>query len=40
MWAPEAITVPADAKAGVHSLWVTQKLEPSETIQRGIPVRS
>ncbi|MGH9223812.1 MAG: hypothetical protein ACRD2W_08525 [Acidimicrobiales bacterium] len=40
MWGPETITIPADAKAGIHSLWVTQKLEPSETIQRGIPVQT
>ena len=40
MWGPEAITIPADAKPGIHYRWVTQKLEPSETIQRGIPVRT
>ena len=40
MWGPEQITIPADAKPGIHHLWVTQKLEPTETIQRGIPVRT
>ena len=40
MWGPETITIPADAKPGIHSLWVTQKLEASETIQRGIPVQT
>jgi hypothetical protein len=40
MWGPEQITIPADAKPGIHYLWVTQKLEPSETIQRGIPVQT
>ncbi len=40
MWGPGTITIPADAKPGVHDLWVTQKLEPSETILRGIPVRT
>ena len=35
MWGPETITIPADAKPGIHYLWVTQKLEPTETIQRG-----
>ena len=40
MWGPETIVLPADAKPGVHYLWVTQKLEPSETIQRGIPVQT
>ena len=40
MWGPETIVIPADAKPGIHYLWVTQKLEPSETIQRGIPVQT
>ena len=40
MWGPEQITIPGDAKPGIHYLWVTQKLEPSETIQRGIPVQT
>ena len=39
-WGPGPITIPADATPGVHDLWVTQKLEPSETILRGIPVRT
>jgi hypothetical protein len=40
MWGPEQITIPADAKPGIVDLWVTQKLEPSETIIRGVPVRT
>lgn len=40
MWGPGTIVIPADAKPGIHHLWVTQKLEPSETIQRGIPVQT
>ena len=40
MWGPETITIPADATPGIHYLWVTQKLEPTETIQRGIPVKT
>ena len=40
MWGPETVTIPADAKPGTHYLWVTQKLEASETIQRGIPVQT
>lgn len=40
MWGPGTIVIPADAKPGIHHLWVTQRLEPSETIQRGIPVQT
>jgi hypothetical protein len=40
MWGPEQITIPEDAKPGIHHLWVTQKLEPSETIIRGLPVQT
>lgn len=39
-WGPEKIRIPEDAKPGVHVMWVTQKLEPSETIIRGVPVRT
>lgn len=39
-WGPETIRIPEDAKPGIHVLWVTQKLEPTETIIRGVPVRT
>ena len=40
MWGPGQITIPEDAKPGINHLWVTQKLEPTETIIRGVPVRT
>ena len=40
MWGPGQVTIPADAKPGVHTLWATQKLEESEKLIRGMPTRT
>ncbi|MCA1692305.1 MAG: hypothetical protein ABR540_06430 [Acidimicrobiales bacterium] len=40
MWGPGTITIPADAKPGNHTLFVTQKLEKDESHIRGVPVRT
>ena len=40
MWGPGTVTIPADAKPGVHTLWATQKLEESEKLIRGMPTRT
>lgn len=40
MWGPGTVTIPADAKPGVHTLWATQKLEESEKLIRGMPTKS
>lgn len=39
-WGPGKVTVPADAKAGQHALWVTQKLADDEKLIRGMPTRT
>jgi hypothetical protein len=40
MWGPGTVTVPADARAGIHTLWATQKLEESEKLIRGLPAKT
>jgi hypothetical protein len=40
MWGPGTITIPADTKAGVHTLWATQKLEETEKLIRGMPTKT
>ena len=40
MWGPGQITIPADVKPGIHTLWVTQKLEESEKLIRGMPTKT
>ena len=40
MWGPGTVTIPADAKPGVHTLWATQKLEESEKLIRGMPAKT
>src|SRR5918998_815903 len=40
MWGPDTVTIPADAKPGVHTLWATQKLEESEKLIRGMPTKT
>jgi hypothetical protein len=40
MWGPGTITIPADVKPGVHTLWATQKLEESEKLIRGMPTKT
>lgn len=39
-WGPGTITIPADAKPGTHTLFVTQNLAADETHIRGVPVRT
>ncbi len=39
-WGPGTITIPADVSPGVHTLWVTQKLEESEKLIRGMPAKT
>jgi len=39
-WGPGTVTIPADAKPGVHTLWATQKLEESEKLIRGMPTKT
>lgn len=39
MWGPGTVRIPEDAKPGVHLLWATQTLAPSETHIRGVPAR-
>ena len=39
-WGPAQITIPADTKPGVHTLWATQKLEESEKLIRGMPTKT
>jgi hypothetical protein len=39
-WGPGTITIPADAKPGNHTLFVTQNLAADETHIRGVPVRT
>jgi hypothetical protein len=39
-WGPGTITIPADVKPGVHTLWATQKLEESEKLIRGVPSKA
>lgn len=39
-WGPGTITIPADVKPGVHTLWATQKLEESEKLIRGMPTKT
>ena len=40
MWGPGTVTIPADTKPGVHTLWATQKLEESEKLIRGMPTKT
>ena len=40
MWGPGTVSIPADAKPGVHTLWATQKLEESEKLIRGMPTKT
>jgi hypothetical protein len=40
MWGPGTVTIPADAKPGIHTLWATQKLEESEKLIRGMPTKT
>ncbi len=40
MWGPGTVTIPADAKPGIHTLWATQKLEESEKLIRGMPAKT
>jgi hypothetical protein len=40
MWGPGTITIPADVKPGIHTLWATQKLEESEKLIRGMPTKT
>lgn len=40
MWGPGTIVIPEDAKPGINHLWVTQKLEASESHIRGVPVQT
>lgn len=40
MWGPGTIIIPEDAKPGINHLWVTQKLEASESHIRGVPVQT
>ena len=40
MWGPGTVTIPADAKPGVHTMWATQKLEESEKLIRGMPAKT
>ena len=37
---PGTVTIPADAKPGIHTLWATQKLEESEKLIRGMPTKT
>ena len=39
-WGPGTITIPADVKPGVHTLWATQKLEETEKLIRGVPSKA
>ncbi len=39
-WGPGTITIPADVKPGVHTLWATQKLEETEKLIRGMPTKT
>jgi hypothetical protein len=39
MWGPGTVTIPADAKPGIHTMWATQKLEESEKLIRGMPAK-
>ncbi len=39
-WGPGTVTIPADLKPGVHTLWATQKLEESEKLIRGMPTKT
>ena len=39
-WGPGTVTIPADVKPGVHTLWATQKLEESEKLIRGMPTKT
>ncbi len=39
-WGPGTVTIPADAKPGIHTLWATQKLEESEKLIRGMPTKT
>ena len=39
-WGPGTVTIPADAKPGIHTLWVTQKLEETEKLIRGMPAKT
>ena len=40
MWGPGTVTIPADLKPGIHTLWATQKLEESEKLIRGMPTKT
>ncbi|MGI8806836.1 MAG: hypothetical protein ACR2KK_03125 [Acidimicrobiales bacterium] len=39
-WGPGTVTIPADTKPGIHTLWATQKLEESEKLIRGMPTKT
>ncbi len=39
-WGPGTVTIPADVKPGIHTLWATQKLEESEKLIRGMPTKT
>ena len=39
-WGPGTVTIPADAKPGIHTLWATQKLEETEKLIRGMPTKT
>ncbi len=39
-WGPGTVTIPADAKPGIATLWATQKLEESEKLIRGMPTKT
>jgi len=39
-WGPGTVTIPADLKPGIHTLWATQKLEESEKLIRGMPTKT
>ncbi len=39
-WGPGTVTIPADAKPGIHTLWATQVLVESEKLIRGMPTKT
>jgi len=39
-WGPGTVTIPADAKGGIHTLWATQVLVESEKLIRGMPTKT
>ena len=39
-WGPGTVTIPPDAKPGIHTLWATQVLVESEKLIRGMPTKT